>query len=87
MDTFHTETESRGRTVPLIRQASGFVVTLTAGKGYYQHPYCDDWSEARSLYLEPPSGWTVVGVSACDETGQPFAKLTAWDMAQLRSGR
>lgn len=87
MDTFHTETESRGRSVPLIRHASGFVVTLTAGKGCFQHEHAEDWREARSMYLEPPSGWSVVGISACDAEGIPFAKLDAWDMAQLRSGR
>lgn len=71
----------------LLQRASSFAVTVTAGKGYTQIIPCDDWRETRETYLDPPSGYQAIGISACDEHGVPFAKLDAWDMAQIRSGR
>lgn len=75
---------------PLLQRAHGFVVTLScADKGtqYLQHQFCEDWRDARECYLEPPRGYHFVGMSACDASGIPFAKLDTWDLAQLRSGR
>lgn len=85
MDTI---TEIEGRERGLLQRASSFAVTVSCSerKGYTQIIPCEDWRETRDTYLEPPSGYQAIGISACDEQGVPFAKLTAWDMAQLRSG-
>ncbi len=81
--------DSLQRERSLLQRASSFAVTLTCSKrkGYTQIIPCDDWRETRETYLDPPSGYQAIGISACDEHGVPFARLDAWDMAQLRGGR
>lgn len=89
MDSITTLPAERVRQT-LLQRAHGFVVTLScanAGTQYLQHVFCDEWRDARECYVEPPSGYHFVGMSACDESGIPFAKLDTWDLAQLRSGR
>lgn len=68
----------------IMTQANGWLVTLTAGEGYFQHSYSDEWHNARDCYDEPPRGYQAVAISACVD-GVPFAKLSTFDIGQLRS--
>ena len=73
---------------PSIKTADGWLVCLAKRARFdkrwvYDAEYCEFWEDALDHYENPRNGWQATAIHACKD-GEPFAKLSAYRIAQLR---